>query len=238
MASPSISAESIRVQEELAQKNTEIRSIQNELKVANREKQIRGSGGSLEPPGPLPMHLVYMKYSECLPTLLDPLAEWTCFSQVAKGHAESQLSQLRTKLEESKRSIEVEKQQVAQLNADVLRLTPSKKHARDAEESMESDEDRTPAKRHKRDDKLDALSREVTELKELFMQSTAGKQTDSSPRLENRPEEAVQYFPSPARVLRPVAQQPAQHAYGTVSPEAIVVGRGIADVAGDGHGIV
>ena len=39
------------------------------------EKQIRGSGGSLEPPGPLPMHLhtVYMEYSECLPTqLLNP----------------------------------------------------------------------------------------------------------------------------------------------------------------------
>jgi hypothetical protein len=48
------------------------------------EKQIRGSGGSLEPPGPLPMHLhtVYMEYSECLPTLLNPLAERTCFSQV------------------------------------------------------------------------------------------------------------------------------------------------------------
>jgi DEAD/DEAH box helicase domain-containing protein len=35
---------------------------------AGREKQIRGSEGSLEPPGPLPTHLhtVYMEYSECL----------------------------------------------------------------------------------------------------------------------------------------------------------------------------
>ena len=48
------------------------------------EQQIRGLGGSLEPPGPLPMHLhtVYMEYSECLPTLLNPLAERSCFSQV------------------------------------------------------------------------------------------------------------------------------------------------------------
>jgi hypothetical protein len=37
--------------------------------VVSREKQIRGSGGSLEPPWPLPMHLlpVYMEFSECLP---------------------------------------------------------------------------------------------------------------------------------------------------------------------------
>jgi creatine kinase len=33
------------------------------------EKQIRDSGGSLDPPGPLPMHLhtAYMEYFECLP---------------------------------------------------------------------------------------------------------------------------------------------------------------------------
>ena len=38
----------------------------------------------LEPPGPLLTHLytVYMAYSECLPTRLNPLAERTCFSQV------------------------------------------------------------------------------------------------------------------------------------------------------------
>jgi hypothetical protein len=50
-----------------------------------REKQIGGSGGSLEPRGPLPMHLhtVHMAYSECLPTLLKPLAERNCFSQVS-----------------------------------------------------------------------------------------------------------------------------------------------------------
>ena len=42
-----------------------------------------GSGGSLEPPGPLTyLHTVYMAYSECLPTRLNPLAERTCFSQV------------------------------------------------------------------------------------------------------------------------------------------------------------
>ena len=35
-----------------------------------REKEIRGSGGSLEPPGHLlaQLHTVYTAYSECLPT--------------------------------------------------------------------------------------------------------------------------------------------------------------------------
>jgi hypothetical protein len=45
----------------------------------------RGSGGSLEPPGPLPTHLhtVYVAYSECLPARLNPLAKRICcFSQV------------------------------------------------------------------------------------------------------------------------------------------------------------
>ena len=60
--------------------------------VATREQQIGGSGGSLEPPGPLleppgplltHLHTVYMDYSECLPTRLNPLAERTCLSQVA-----------------------------------------------------------------------------------------------------------------------------------------------------------
>jgi hypothetical protein len=48
-----------------------------------REKEIGGSGGSLEPPGPLLTHLhtVSMAYSECVPTRLNPLAERTCFSQ-------------------------------------------------------------------------------------------------------------------------------------------------------------
>ena len=52
--------------------------------VVAREQQIGGSGGSLDPPGPLLTHLhtVYMAYSERLPTRLDPLAERTCFSQV------------------------------------------------------------------------------------------------------------------------------------------------------------
>jgi hypothetical protein len=45
------------------------------------ETDTGGSGGSLEPRGPLLTHLhtVYMGYSECLPTLLSPLAERTCF---------------------------------------------------------------------------------------------------------------------------------------------------------------
>jgi hypothetical protein len=55
-----------------------------------REKQIGGSGGSLEPPGPLleppwplltHIHTVYTVYSECLPARLNPLAERTSFSQ-------------------------------------------------------------------------------------------------------------------------------------------------------------
>ena len=49
--------------------------------VSAREQQIRGSGGSLEPPGsllelPRPLlthlHTVYIAYSECLPTRLNP----------------------------------------------------------------------------------------------------------------------------------------------------------------------
>jgi hypothetical protein len=62
--------------------------------VAVREQQIGGSGGSLEPPGPLlappghlltHLHTVYIAYIECLPTRLNPPAERTCFSQVAVG---------------------------------------------------------------------------------------------------------------------------------------------------------
>jgi hypothetical protein len=51
-----------------------------------REKQIGGSGGSLEPPGPLLTHLhtVHIAYSECLPTRLNLLAERTYFSQVPR----------------------------------------------------------------------------------------------------------------------------------------------------------
>ena len=57
--------------------------------VRDGEKQMRGSGGSLEPPGPLPTHLhtVHMEYSGRLPTRLSPLAERTCFSQVRDLHA-------------------------------------------------------------------------------------------------------------------------------------------------------
>ena len=59
-------------------------------KVSGREQQIGGSGESLEPPGPLleppgpllmHLHTVFMAYSECRPTRLNPLAERTCFSQ-------------------------------------------------------------------------------------------------------------------------------------------------------------
>ena len=55
------------------------------------ETDTRGSGGSLEPPGPLleppgplltHLHTVDIAYSECLPTHLNPLAERACFSQV------------------------------------------------------------------------------------------------------------------------------------------------------------
>jgi hypothetical protein len=39
-----------------------------------------------EPAGPLPTHLytVYIEYSECLLTLLNPLAERACLSQVSQ----------------------------------------------------------------------------------------------------------------------------------------------------------
>jgi hypothetical protein len=49
--------------------------------VERGEKEIGGSGGSLDPPGPLRTHphTVYMAYSECLPTRLNPVAERTCF---------------------------------------------------------------------------------------------------------------------------------------------------------------
>jgi hypothetical protein len=59
--------------------------------VLLREKQIGGSGGSLEPPVPLleppgtlltRLQTVYIAYFECLPTRLSPLAERTCFPLV------------------------------------------------------------------------------------------------------------------------------------------------------------
>jgi hypothetical protein len=65
--------------------------VRQAVGVDSREQQIGGSGGSLEPPGPLlespgplltHLHTVYIAYSECLPTRLNPLAESTCFSQV------------------------------------------------------------------------------------------------------------------------------------------------------------
>jgi hypothetical protein len=52
-------------------------------------ERVRGGSRALTctPSGSLPMHLhtVYMAYSECFPTRLNPLAERTCFSQVAKA---------------------------------------------------------------------------------------------------------------------------------------------------------
>jgi hypothetical protein len=51
------------------------------------ETDIRGSGGSLKPPGPLRLmrlHTVHMEYSECFPTLLHPLAERTSFPQARR----------------------------------------------------------------------------------------------------------------------------------------------------------
>ena len=57
--------------------------------VRAREKEIGGTGVSLEPPGPLLTHLhtFYVAYYECLPTRLNPLTEGACFSQVrARAH--------------------------------------------------------------------------------------------------------------------------------------------------------
>ena len=61
--------------------------------MPRREQQIGGSGGSLEPPGPLleppgplltRLHTVYIACSERLPTRLNPPAERACFSQRVK----------------------------------------------------------------------------------------------------------------------------------------------------------
>ena len=62
-----------------------IKQFTSEKNVAHREKEKGGSGGSLEPPGPLLTHLrtVCVAYSGCLSTLLSCLAERTTFSQVA-----------------------------------------------------------------------------------------------------------------------------------------------------------
>ena len=53
-----------------------------------QEARSNPLGLFLAPPGPLLTHLhtVYMAYSECLPTRLNPLAETTCFSQVELGN--------------------------------------------------------------------------------------------------------------------------------------------------------
>jgi hypothetical protein len=37
------------------------------------------------------LHTVYMAYSECFPTRLNPLAERTCFSQVGREGADAEL---------------------------------------------------------------------------------------------------------------------------------------------------
>jgi hypothetical protein len=68
-----------------------VTSVQMSSVVNTRAQQIGGSGGSLEPPGPLleppgPLlthfHTIYIAHSERLPTRLNPLAERACFSQV------------------------------------------------------------------------------------------------------------------------------------------------------------
>jgi hypothetical protein len=50
--------------------------------VLHREKEIRSSGGSTEPPGPLPDRLLeaHIEYSECRPSLVTPLAERELFA--------------------------------------------------------------------------------------------------------------------------------------------------------------
>jgi hypothetical protein len=62
-------------------------AVGHQQAVGHREKQIGVSGGSVEPPGPLLPHLhtVYMAYSGCHPTHLNPLAERTCFPQVGQS---------------------------------------------------------------------------------------------------------------------------------------------------------
>ena len=67
-----------------------------ESKVDAGEKEIGGSGSGvhLSPPGPLPMHLhtACVELSECLPTLLNPPAERTCFSQVDAARLQEELA--------------------------------------------------------------------------------------------------------------------------------------------------
>jgi hypothetical protein len=60
----------------------------------NREKEMEGSGGSPDPPGRFPtrLHTVSMGCSECLPALLNPLAESTSLPQALK-HVSDELKQ-------------------------------------------------------------------------------------------------------------------------------------------------
>lgn len=62
-------------------------SYSNDEWVGSREKAAGGSGGSLEPSAPLltHFHTVFMEYSECLPTLLNPVPKRTPWYQVGSG---------------------------------------------------------------------------------------------------------------------------------------------------------
>ena len=68
-------------------------AVEVDERARRREKQIGGSRGSLEPPGPLleppgplltHLHTDYMAYSERLLTRLNPMAERICFSQARR----------------------------------------------------------------------------------------------------------------------------------------------------------
>jgi hypothetical protein len=70
---------------------TALAALSSAMQSASQGERYRGfrgpsglRGPSLEPPGPLltqVLHNVYMAYSECIFTRLNPLAERTCFSQ-------------------------------------------------------------------------------------------------------------------------------------------------------------
>jgi hypothetical protein len=57
--------------------------------VEGGSKELDGSGGSLEPPGPLLTHphTVYTVYSECIPTRLSALAERASYSPRSRVRA-------------------------------------------------------------------------------------------------------------------------------------------------------
>ena len=112
----------------IAQRQDQAEAQMNGMVNPNREKQIRGSGGSLEPPGPLletpgplltHLHTIYIGYSECLPTRLNPLAERTCFSQNPNAPAHARVvRQDKAGRERAARQAEIKKR------LDLLRARP------------------------------------------------------------------------------------------------------------------